>query len=90
MPRWERLFLVLLTSFSAVLVIGKNTWIHHSHVKLARTEEIKDLLKIRLKKKTKTKTNVWFKISKIYSIFITILLRLYLLLAVLLLILSHR
>lgn len=86
-PRWERLFSVLLTFSSAVFVIGKNTWIHHSHVKLVMTQEIKDLLKFRLKK---TKTNVWFKISKIYLTFIVILLRLYLLLAVLLLILSHH
>lgn len=83
-PRWERLFLVLLTFFSAVFVIGQNTWIYHSHVKLARTEEIKNLLKIRLKKKKR-----WFKINKIDLTLIIILLRLHLLLAVLLLILNH-
>lgn len=38
-PKWERPYLVLLTSFYAIKVQGKEPWIHHSHVRKDTSEE---------------------------------------------------
>lgn len=46
---------VLLTSFSSVLVRGKSTGMHCSHMKFGKAEEVKVPLKIILKKQNKTK-----------------------------------